>query len=181
LEKDIKLKLAASIKEEMRTKSLDKIHTTDIVNGAKVSRQSFYRNFKDKYDLVNWYFTILVAQSFKEMGINRTLRDSLISKFNFIRKEQVFFSQAFKSTDYNSVAEYDYDYILEFYTKKLKSAYPEKIPDDIRFLLEFYCHASISMTVDWSNSGMIRTSEKMADLLIRSIPPELSKLLQNLF
>jgi AcrR family transcriptional regulator len=180
MENDIKMKLAISIKEQMRTMALDKIYITDIVNSARVSRQSFYRNFKDKYDLVNWYFYELVSQSFEEMGISNTLRGSLILKFNFIRSESVFFSQAFKSTDYNSLIEYDYEYILDFYTQKLKTVYLGEIPDDIHFLLEFYCHASITMTVDWLNNKMVRSSEKMADLLIRSMPPELTKLLESL-
>jgi AcrR family transcriptional regulator len=180
MENAIKMRLAAVIKEQMRTKPLEKIHITDLVDGADVSRQSFYRHFKDKYDLVNWYFDVLATQSFEEMGISRTLRGSLISKFDFIRNERVFFSQAFKSTDCNSIREHDYDYILDFYTKKLKSVYKDDIPDDINFLLEFYCHASIAMTVEWSNEGMIRSSEDMADLLIAAMPPALKQLLKNL-
>ena len=96
-------KLADAIKELMEYCTLEKITVTDIVRRAGFSRQTFYRNFRDKYDLVNWYFDILARQCFNEMGITLTLREGLILKLNFIRREKIFFAQAFRSTDYNSI------------------------------------------------------------------------------
>ena len=88
-------KLAASLKELVRREPLDKITVKQIVEGCGVSRQTFYRCFLDKYDLVNWYFERLVEQSFKEMGVSLTLREGLLNKFNFIKAEQSFFACAF--------------------------------------------------------------------------------------
>lgn len=107
-------KLAAAIKEEMEHTSLDKITVTQIVERAGVTRQTFYRNFKDKYDLVNWHFEQLAQKSFKQMGAGLTLREALIKKFQFLKGERTFFTQAFRSQDCNSVVAYDYQCILEF-------------------------------------------------------------------
>ena len=49
-------KLAASMKECMKSAPVDKITVKEIVEGCGVTRQTFYRNFLDKYDLINWYF-----------------------------------------------------------------------------------------------------------------------------
>ena len=51
-----KYKLAASIKECMKTTPVDRITVKDIVEGSGLTRQTFYRNFKDKSDLINCYF-----------------------------------------------------------------------------------------------------------------------------
>ena len=48
------------------------------------------------------------------------------------------------------------------------------------FLLEMYCHGSITMTVEWAISGMNKTPEEMADLLIQALPPKLEQLLSDL-
>ena len=61
-------KLARAIKEEMEHTSLDKITVTQIVERAGVTRQTFYRNFKDKYDLVNWHFEQLAQRSALSAG-----------------------------------------------------------------------------------------------------------------
>ena len=55
-----KYKLAESVKECMKTAPVDKITVKNIVEGCGVTRQTFYRNFLDKYDLINWYFDKLV-------------------------------------------------------------------------------------------------------------------------
>ena len=59
---------AQAIKDLIKMTSLDKITVTDIVMRSGMTRQTFYRHFKDKYDLVNWYFEKLVLKSFRKMG-----------------------------------------------------------------------------------------------------------------
>ena len=52
----------------MNHQSLDKITVTDIVEMSGKTRQTFYRYFRDKYDLVNWYFEVLADKSFYQIG-----------------------------------------------------------------------------------------------------------------
>ncbi|MCK9170414.1 MAG: TetR/AcrR family transcriptional regulator [Treponema sp.] len=170
-------KLSAAIKELMEYSTLEKIMVTDIVRRAGFTRQTFYRHFRDKYDLVNWYFDILVRQCFNEMGVTLTLREGLILKFNFIRREKIFFAQAFRSTDYNSIEQHDYQFILQFYTDIIQRKTHKHLNEDLCFVLELYCHGSISMTVEWAVSGMEKSSESLADDLIAALPPKLAVIL----
>ena len=170
---------AQSIKDLMEHQSLDKITVTDIVKHSCMTRQTFYRYFKDKYDLVNWYFEKLADKSFRQIGNSSTLREGLIKKFSFLLHDKIFFSQAFQSKDYNNVENYDYQCILEFY-KNIILKKIGNIPQDIMFLLEMYCHGSITMTVNWAVNGMKESPEVLADLLIDALPPKLEKLLSDL-
>ena len=170
---------AQSIKDLMEHQSLDKITVTDIVKHSGMTRQTFYRYFKDKYDLVNWYFEKLADKSFRQIGNSSTLREGLIKKFYFLLHDKIFFSQAFQSKDYNNVENYDYQCILEFY-KNIIQKKIGNIPQDIMFLLEMYCHGSITMTVNWAVNGMKESPEVLADLLIDALPPKLEKLLSDL-
>lgn len=170
---------AQSIKGLMCHQSLDKITVTDIVKRSGMTRQTFYRYFQDKYDLVNWYFEKLADKSFRQIGNSSTLREGLIKKFTFLLNDKVFFTQAFQSKDYNNVENYDYQCILEFY-KNIIQKKIGVIPSDIMFLLEMYCHGSITMTVHWAVSGMKEAPEVIADLLIEALPPKLEELLSDL-
>ena len=58
-------RLANALKDLVRSKPLDKITVKQIADACGVSRQTFYRCFLDKYDLVNWYFERLVERSFQ--------------------------------------------------------------------------------------------------------------------
>lgn len=60
-----KYRLAEAVKQLMGRQSLEDITVKEITGEAGVSRQTFYRHFLDKYDLVNWYFDELLANSFR--------------------------------------------------------------------------------------------------------------------
>ena len=94
-----KYKLAGAVRELMVFTPVDRITVKQIVERCDVTRQTFYRNFKDKYDLINWYFDKLAIVSFRQMGVSLTLREGLIKKFEFIKGERCFFTAAFKSED----------------------------------------------------------------------------------
>lgn len=149
-----KYRLAESVKECMRTASVDKITVKSIVEGCKVTRQTFYRNFLDKYDLINWYFDKLVLQSFAQIGMGRTVGESLTRKFEFIAEEKVFFTEAFRSDDRNSLKEHDFELILQFYTDLIARRTSKPLTEELQFLLEMYCRGSVYMTVKWVLGGM---------------------------
>ena len=78
------------------TAPVEKITVKEIVETCGLTRQTFYRNFQDKYDLINWYFDKILLESFEHMGEGRTVYESLVNKFEYIQMEQLFFRAAFK-------------------------------------------------------------------------------------
>lgn len=177
---DTRYAFAESIKELMNHQQLDKITVTDIVKKAGKTRQTFYRYFKDKYDLVNWYFERLADKSFLQIGESETLLEGLTKKFEFLLNDQVFFTEAFKSKDYNNVENYDYHCIYEFYKGIIRKKSEGVISEDIDFLLRMYCHGSITMTVEWAVGGMKMAPAEMARHLIDALPPKLEYYLKDL-
>ena len=176
LHEKTKYKFAEAIKSLMQYHELDKITVTDIVKVSQMTRQTFYRYFKDKYDLVNWYFEELAKKSFKQMDQGLTLKEGLTKKFQFIEEELVFFKQAFKSNDYNSLVQYDYQCIYLFYKEMISKRNLELTPE-LDFLLQMYCHGSIDMTIQWINLGRPISIDQMTGLLIEAIPTRLKEIL----
>ena len=169
-----KYRLADSIKDCMKTKPVDKITVQNIVDGCGMTRQTFYRNFKDKYDLINWYFDKLVMESFAQIGVEKTVGQSLKKKYEFIIKEKIFFTEAFRSDDYNSLKEHDFELFMGFYTELITRNRQELLSEEIQFLLEMYCRGSVYMTVKWVLSVMKQTPEEMAASLTEAMPPRLA-------
>lgn len=163
---------ATAIRKLVDNKSLYKVTVTDIVNKSGMSRQTFYRHFKDKYDLITWYFEKLVLKSFREMGTGKSLKDALLLKFTIIKKEHGFFKEAFKFNDYNSLVTYDYKQIYKFYCTKIEKQ-NHSLNEELDFLLQMYCRGSIDMTVEWVLNDMPISIEKITTLLIESLPKKL--------
>lgn len=175
-----KYKLAASIKECMKSIPVDKITVKDIVEGCGLTRQTFYRNFKDKYDLINWYFDKLVLESFDQIGMGHTVGESLEQKFEFIQDEKAFFTEAFRSDDYNSVKEHDFELILQFYKDLFARKTSQPMGEELDFLLEMYCRGSVYMTEKWILGGMKDSPKQMADKLVEAMPPKLETVFAKL-
>ena len=175
-----KYRLARAMKECMKTTSVENITVKQITEKCELTRQTFYRNFLDKYDLINWYFDVLAQMSFKQMGISLTLREGLIKKFEFIKGEGQFFAAAFSSESQNCLMEYDYQCIYQFYCDIIHKQGVDKIPEELEFLLRMYCRGSIAMTVEWATTGMKMSPEQLADQLIDAMPPKLYDLLKDI-
>jgi AcrR family transcriptional regulator len=179
-QENTKYRLAEAIKACMKNTPVDRITVQQIVDACGVTRQTFYRNFLDKYDLINWYFDKLLLESFAHMGSGRTVLEGLERKFEYIREERVFFTGAFSSDDQNSLKEHDFALILEFYTQQIRQKTGQFPDEEIRFLLEMYCRGSIYMTVKWVLGGMPEPPEKMAKSLVDAMPAKLADLFIHL-
>ena len=98
----MKYKLANAMKELLVHTPVDKITVKQIVDSVRCKlRPTFYRHFKDKYDLINWYFDKILLESFEHMGEGETIYEGLVNKFCYIRQEKMFFRVAFKNDDQN--------------------------------------------------------------------------------
>lgn len=82
-----KYRLARAMKECMKSTSVENITVKQITENCGLTRQTFYRNFLDKYDLINWYFDKLLVKSFEHMGQGKTVYDALVKKFTYIQEE----------------------------------------------------------------------------------------------
>ena len=117
----MKYRLADAMKQCMKDTPVERITVKEIADTCGTTRQTFYRNFQDKYDLINWYFDKILLESFEHMGEGRTIYEGLVKKFEFIDKEKVFFRAAFKSDEQNCLKDHDFCLILQFYTEKIES------------------------------------------------------------
>ena len=179
-QEQMKYRLAEAMKKCMKDSSVEKITVREIVETCGTTRQTFYRNFQDKYDLINWYFDKILLESFEHMGERKTVYEGLVKKFEFISEEKLFFRAAFKSDEQNCLKEHDFQLIMEFYTNKIEEKSGKKLSEELRFLLEMYCQGSIYMTVQWVLGRKKATPQELAKMLTEAMPSELAVVFQQL-
>ena len=175
----VKYRLADAAKRSLREGSVDSLTVSRIAREAGVTRQTFYRHFVDKYDLVNWYFDKLLLESFEHMGSGRTVREGYERKFEFIRQESVFFRAAFRSNAQNSLRDHDLELILRFFTDLIRKKTGREPDPDQAFLLELYCSGAIAMTVNWVLGGMTESPQVLAHRMVEALPAPLASLFRE--
>lgn len=178
-ERSAKLQLAEACRECMHTTSVENLTVKQICDKSHLSRQTFYRCFLDKYDLINWYFDRLLEESFDQMGSGKTIQEGLILKFRYIQQEYVFFRAAFSTDTQNNLRQHDFEMIFSFYQNLMKKKHAE-CTQEILDILEMYCWASIYMTVKWVMQEMPKTPEELTKTMIAAMPKELSDVFKKL-
>ena len=171
----MKYRLAAAMKKCMERMPVEKVTVKEIVEECGTTRQTFYRHFLDKYDLINWYFDKILSESFKHMGTGETVYESLVRKFRFIEHERLFFDAAFRYDDQNSLRDHDYREIHAFYTNMIESRTKEPLSSELNFILEMYCRGSVYMTTRWVSGEIEYTPEEMAKCLVDAMPAVLAE------
>ena len=175
-----KYRLARAMKECMQTTPVENITVKQITEKCELTRQTFYRNFLDKYDLINWYFDKLLAKSFEHMGMGKTVYDALVKKFTYIQEEHVFFAAAFKYDSQNSLRQHDFELILAFYENLIQEKTGCKMKEEMHDLLEMYCRSSVYMTVKWVLGKKMAAPEGLAELMVEAMPVKLKELFEKL-
>ena len=176
----MKYRLADAMKNCMKKMPVEKITVKEIVTECRTTRQTFYRNFQDKYDLINWYFDRILLESFQHMGEGKTAYEGLVNKFHYIEEEKLFFKAAFRNDDQNCLRDHDFQLILRFYENQIQEKTKQPIPENLHFQLEMYCQGSVYMTTQWVLGDMKKRPEEMARNLVAAMPAELETLFKKL-
>lgn len=176
----MKYLLADAMKKCMKQMPLEKVTVKEIAEQCGTTRQTFYRNFKDKYDLINWYFDKILQESFEHMGEGKTVYEGLVNKFRYIEEELLFFKAAFKTDEQNCLRDHDFELILEFYSNQIREKTGKPVPEHLKFLLEMYCQGSIYMTVRWVLDNHKCPPETLAAELVAAMPKELAQVFSEL-
>ena len=141
-----KYKLANALKELVGREPLDKITVKQIVEGCGVSRQTFYRCFLDKYDLVNWIF-------YSEF-INEVQADDYQNAWEFLEdicayfyRERVFYRNAMNIYGQNSFREYFSEVMEPFIQSFLTMVLHNE--NDSEFSQIFLTDAFLASLVRW--------------------------------
>ncbi|MBR0235498.1 MAG: TetR/AcrR family transcriptional regulator C-terminal domain-containing protein [Clostridia bacterium] len=171
--------LAESFREVAENKNVDKITIQDIVDNCGYSPATFYRNFHDKYDLIAWDYTRVVAKIMGRIGDNYTWKQTLIDGANWFCTEKEHLINLFRHTS-------GHDSFIMYMTKIncdalkkhiLLSDRKKELTETEELLTRVYCLGTVNLTCEWL-LGMHKASpDEIADIYEKSVPTPLRKYL----
>lgn len=169
---DVREVFHKSLMELVARKSIEKISVQEIVNNTNLSRQTFYRYFKDKYDLINWSMKVFLDQLADKVQSRKMTRyQVLVELLDTIKKWRPFFKSAFTINAQNAPVDFFFQYSVKVgilnYTECLDD---EKLRYEINFAYGFYSYGVIGSIVNWTISGAKEDPEYIADLIFENMP-----------
>ena len=122
--------------ELIQRKAFDDITVLEICRVANVSTSSFYRHYKDKYDVMNDNYKRILNQ-YMHSANNHNFEDIFINLFK-AGKELQYLKKAFDYTGINSLGDFVYSYsyqtVIDLCDKKEKQLSKEDL-----FQLDVFC------------------------------------------
>ena len=171
--------LSESFRELAEHKPIDKITIQEIVDNCGYSPATFYRNFKDKYDLIAWEHTRGVAEIMDRIGDSYEWKQTLIDGAKWFYKEKEYLANLFRHTSgHDSFVRYMTDINCEALTKRiLLSGNRKQLTMQEELCTRLYCLGTVNLTCEWILGIHDATAEEIADSYLNSLPAPLHQYL----
>jgi probable dihydroxyacetone kinase regulator len=161
--------LVDSFRTLLKHKSFENISIQDIIDNCGSARSTFYRHFKDKYYLMNWFYKHHVDEIIKNNSSD--YKAILIQCIYFVKENQSYFTEIIKLHGQNSFTNFLYTYSLNRCKEKIiKEIGTDEIPCDILFSLKFYTSGLVFMATELLNTGLKDSPEKISELIYGNMP-----------
>lgn len=157
--------LAVSIKQLMERIPLTKISIQEIVDNCGVNRQTFYYHFKDKFDLVNWIYRYEVTESIADCKHYENWADGMYRTLSYLMKNKLFYINALNTPGQNAFDEYFFEFCSELIMGVINDlSFEMNVSDnDKKFIVDFYTHAFVGITIQWIKHGMKESPKIIVD------------------
>lgn len=149
---------------------IEKITVRDIVNEAGVSRSSFYRNFYDKYDLLNKYYDSVLEKTLYLYDNDITYREATFLIYNKIKEDVKFYQNALKSNDANGLKRHIFKISQDFHLRILERRGIELTDWKVRKVIDAFIYGNLEIMCMWILQGMKEPIEEMQDIFELGIP-----------
>ena len=175
----IKRVLASTLKEMAEKKSLSKITINDLTQACDVSRQTFYNNFKDIYDLVEWIYLKEVVTPIERGKIYDKWQDALTSIFQYISENHIFVLNTYRSFGKEFLEKVLRQEIELFLSNQVfkKIEVTKEEAKQVEFSYSFYTYALVGVGLDWIEKQMPESVEELVGRIERVMLGEIISLL----
>ncbi len=170
--------LADSFRELMEHKSVDKITIREITANCGYSMATFYRQFRDKYDLIAWDY----ARRFEEtvaLEETESLHDCFYRSAVMYGEQKEYLANLIRHTSgfysfVENMKNIHFSMIRKFFLSRPGVG---KLSTNLEMYIRLYTSGTTDMTCDWILGKFDAGTEDLAEIYENSLPFPLRELL----
>lgn len=165
--------LAESFYEIASKKTAEKITVNDIVKNCGMSPATFYRHFRDKYDLIIWIYGKKCDEIFDRNRNSGSKREEII--FAWVKfcdeNKKYLLNLMNNTTGYDSFINGMVEHYVRIYEKSIVDRYGKDVLTE-RAHLKIYIHASgvIRLMFAWMRGKVCASTEALAESIVEMMP-----------
>jgi len=171
--------LADSFRELAREKSFDKITVREIAENGGYSQATFYRQFKDKYDLIAWDYARGVEKIMDRIGNDYPWRQTLVDGAVSFQTHRGYLTNLLRHTG-------GHDSFVRYMTETNYNALRQYVMDNngtddlderTDMYIRIYVLGTVNLTCEWILERYTASPEELADIYVNSLPSPLRPIL----
>ena len=166
--------LADALEALMEAKPLDDIRVTEVIDAVGTSRQTFYRHFHDKYDLMEYCYLRMYENTFGKMNKYYPFSAACADLYDLFRKKQSFLKAAFQSHDVNNLTAVAEKWVRSTYARYL-ALQGVKDAGDVAFALDLMVIGGVELTKRWVLEGMTMPNDQLIRYWKLSAPQNIAR------
>lgn len=173
-----RMQIVDATQEIARAAPFEAVTVTAICRAAQISRATFYRYFKDKYDIVQWLWNVPGELYLRQCGITLDWYESNLEMMRFTVRYHDLFCAAIKTVeDYNSLLKHGHRRRARYLAEAIQACDPSLLTDDVAFQIEFFVLAESQTFGRWMAQGMPEAPETLVRRIELCVPPQLHRLI----
>ena len=176
MKKSTKEVLADSLEELLKKRSFDSITVGEIADNCGVSRTTFYRQFKDKFECMNWVYENKIAQIVAENSDISSWKNLVYQIAVFLYSKKDYFAKVNNYTEQNSLIECIHKCGMDYASELVKREHPDgRLSREDYYLLHMYMTATVECINMWLREGCAGGPEFLAEMQSSFMPEVLRK------
>lgn len=162
--------IALSLSELLSRCPFDDITVDMICKEAGIGRSTFYRLYKDKYEvLVNFF--IIKYQSIEAAYPDAKDYQKMMTEYlSLLKKYGSFFKKAFSVSGQNSLSEYIYQAGYDYYISHIEKQDGHKIAEDMAMTVILFDSGILTLVTKWIEQDFPAEPERLAGIIASSMP-----------
>ena len=175
----VETRVTEALSRLIRTADFESLSVNDIIREAGISRSTFYRHFKDKYDVMNFNYFSLLNRSLEDPSV-LTMEDLFVILLEAGEYNWQELRSLFSTTGVNSLHEYISSYSFEaavnIYETGDVFARKERIrilSDTERVQLLLFCHGAALLFEEWVKGKIPLSGKETAAAMYELLPNSL--------
>lgn len=172
--------LAESFRELAADRAIDKITVQEIVSNCAYSSATFYRHFKDKYDLIAWDYAQKAAEIMDRLNEKDYLWGQVLLDWAayFQQEKEYLMNLLLHTSGHDAFIRYMTEINTDAFTNYLQShSGRNELDEKTSMLIRAYCLGSVCLTCEWISGKYNASVSDLAAIYENAMPLTLQEML----
>lgn len=168
--------LTESFRDLALERSIDKITIKDITDHCGYSQATFYRQFKDKYDLIAWDYTRQLCAIMSRLDKDDySWKQTLLDGAAFYQAQKAYLTNLLRHTSGHDsfvryMTEINYEALKQYI---LKNSGKKSLDEKTGLYIKIYVLGTVNLTCEWIMGAFHVPPETLAEVYEHSLPEPL--------